>query len=610
MRNALYYGDNLQVLREHMPDESVDLVYLDPPFNSNASYNVLFKERTGEESPAQIKAFTDTWEWTQETEWTFGTDIIQNPKVPSAVKEMIGAFRQFIGQNAMMAYLVMMAPRLVELHRVLKPTGSLYLHCDPTASHYLKILLDTIFGNKGFRNEIVWRRTNAHNNTRYYGRIHDTIFFYAKSDKYHFNCPVRPYNKAYITSMFRHHDSQGVYRHADPTAPETRLGESGEPWQGYNPTRAGRHWAIPAYLREGLERRGESLDNLSSQEKLDLAAKHNLIYFPDRSGGQPQIKRYLSDREGTPLQDIWAYQPYTEGRLWESKEAIDEDVKWLQSGERLSYATQKPEGLIERIINASSNEEDVVLDPFCGCGTAVAAAQKLNRQWIGVDVTHLAVALMKSRLKTAFDLDPVKDYDVVGEPQDEGGAKALWEQDPYQFQYWAVSLLEAQPQQEQKKGADGGIDGLIYFLDGSKRTPRKIVIQVKGGHVSAPQVRDLKGVVEREKAAMGLFITLQPPTAPMSSEAASGGFYHSDLWQRDFPKIQLRTVSEMLEGKGFELPNRPASYQPAQRVRRPEGQQAPNGRLEKRLTFAASLLPLRRRRIVGREQFLPVTLTF
>ena len=182
---------------------------------------------------------------------------------------------------------------------------------------------------------------------------------------------------------------------------------------------------------------------------------------------------------------------------------------------------------------------------------------------------------MKSRLKTAFDLDPVKDYDVVGEPQDEGGAKALWEQDPYQFQYWAVSLLEAQPQQEQKKGADGGIDGLIYFLDGSKRTPRKIVIQVKGGHVSAPQVRDLKGVVEREKATMGLFITLQPPTAPMSSEAASGGFYHSDLWQRDFPKIQLRTVSEMLEGKGFELPNRPASYQPAQRVRRPQGQQAP-----------------------------------
>ena len=178
MRNALYYGDNLQVLREHIPDESVDLVYLDPPFNSNASYNVLFKERTGEESPAQIKAFTDTWEWTQETEWTFGTDIIQNPKVPSAVKEMIGAFRQFIGQNAMMAYLVMMAPRLVELHRVLKPTGSLYLHCDPTASHYLKLLLDALFGARNFKNEITWVRSLPHNDAhRYFGRSRDTIFF-------------------------------------------------------------------------------------------------------------------------------------------------------------------------------------------------------------------------------------------------------------------------------------------------------------------------------------------------------------------------------------------------------------------------------------------------
>ena len=251
------------------------------------------------------------------------------------------------------------------------------------------------------------------------------------------------------------------------------------------------------------------------------------------------------------------------------------DIRPASRSESLGYPTQKPEALLERIIQASSNEGDVVLDPFCGCGTAVAAAQKLDRQWIGIDVTHLAVALMKSRLKTAFGLDPVKDYDVVGEPQDEGGATALWEQDPYQFQYWAVSLLEAQPQQEQKKGADGGIDGLVYFLDGPKKTPQKIVIQVKGGHVSVSQVRDLKGVVEREKAAMGLFISLQKPTAPMNSESAGGGFYHSDLWQRDFPKIQLRTVSEMLEGKGFELPNRPAAYQPAQRVRRPQGQQAP-----------------------------------
>jgi len=215
-----------------------------------------------------------------------------------------------------------------------------------------------------------------------------------------------------------------------------------------------------------------------------------------------------------------------------------------------------------------------VLDPFCGCGTAVAVAEKLKRQWIGIDITHLAVALMKSRLKTAFDLDPGKDYDVVGEPQDVGSARALWDQDPYQFQFWAVSLLEAQPQQEQKRGPDRGIDGLLYFLDGPRRTPRKVVVQVKGGRVSSPQIRDLKGVVEREKAAMGLFISLAEPTRDMRTEAASGGFFHSDLWDQDYPKIQMRTVGEMLDGQGFELPPRASAYQPAQRVRRPQGQQA------------------------------------
>ena len=538
MRNALYYGDNLQVLREHIPDESVDLVYLDPPFNSNASYNVLFRERTGEESPAQIKAFTDTWEWTQETEWTFGTDIIQNPKVPSAVKEMIGAFRQFIGQNAMMAYLVMMAPRLVELRRVLKPNGSLYLHCDPTASHYLKLLMDVVFGSRSFKNEIVWPRTNAHHDAKRYGRIHDVLLYYGKSSSATWNTIYTPYTTEQTGAHYSHveEDTGRRFRLSDLSAQKPG-GDVEYEWKGAAPPR-GRYWAYSRANMEEFERRGR-------------------LYYT--KNGRPFLKRYLDEMPGNPVQDIWSDVPFIHG----------------SSSELLGFKTQKPEALLERIIQASSNEGDVVMDPFCGCGTAVAAAEKLNRQWIGIDVTHLAVALMKSRLKTAFGLDPVKDYDVVGEPQDEGGAKALWDQDPYQFQYWAVSLLEAQPQQEQKKGADGGIDGLIYFLDGPKKTPQKIVIQVKGGHVSVPQVRDLKGVVEREKAAMGLFISLQKPTAPMNSESASGGFFHSDLWQRDFPKIQLRTVSEMLEGKGFELPSRPASYQPAQRVRRPQGQQAP-----------------------------------
>ncbi len=573
MPNTLYYGDNLQVLREHLPAESVDLVYLDPPFNSNASYNVLFREKSGEDSPAQIKAFTDTWEWTLETERTFNQDIIQHSGTPAAVKDMIIAFRQFVGRNALMAYLVMMTPRLVELRRVLKPTGSLYLHCDPTASHYLKIVLDAVFGKGNFRNELVWRRTNAHNNDRVYGRIHDVILFYTKTDKYFFNPQIRPYLNGYIRTMFRHSDERGVYRHGDPTAPETRTGESGQPWQGYNPTDAGRHWAVPAYLREDLERRGESLDKLTTQEKFDLALKYELIHLPEKPGGQPAIKRYLTDREGTRLQDIWAYQPYTEGALWGAGEAIDEDVKWLQSGERLGYPTQKPEGLITRIVQSSCPTNGVVLDPFCGCGTAVAAAQKLNRQWLGIDITHLAVALLKSRLKTMFNLEPGTDYAVVGEPRDAGSARALWEQDPYQFQFWAVSLLEAQPQGEQKRGADRGIDGMIYLVDGPRRTPQKVVIQVKGGRVSSPQVRDLKGVVEREKAAMGLFITLEEPTREMRAEADSGGFYPSDLWQRDFPKIQLRTIGDLLAGRGFDLPPRPPAYQPAERVRPATGEQ-------------------------------------
>ena len=541
MRNALYYGDNLQVLREHVPDESVDLVYLDPPFNSNASYNVLFRERTGEESPAQIRAFTDTWEWTQEAEYTYELDIIQNPAVPSAVKDMISAFRQFIGQNAMMAYLVMMAPRLVELRRVLKPTGSIYLHCDPTAGHYLKLLMDAAFGQHNFRTDITWKRTSAHSDTRQgrrqHGRVHDTILLYTKTSDWTWNPIYTPYDQDYIDQS---------YRHVEPeTGRKYRLGDLTGP--------GGAAKGNPSYEVMGVTRYWR----YSQARMTELVNEGRIIQT--RPGAVPAYKRYLDEMPGIPLQDVWT----------------DISPIGAQAQERLGYPTQKPEALLERIIASSSNEGDVVLDPFCGCGTAVAAAHKLGRQWLGIDITHLAVALMKSRLKTAFELEPGRDYDVVGEPQDEGSARALWEQDPYQFQFWAVSLLEAQPQQEQKRGADQGIDGLVYFIDGPKRTSQKIVIQVKGGHVSAPQVRDLKGVVEREKAAMGLFISLEEPTGPMRAEAASGGLFHSDLWQREFPKIQLRTVSEMLSGQGFDLPPRPAAYQPAQRVRRPQGRQAP-----------------------------------
>ena len=533
MTNTLYYGDNLEILRQHVGDESVDLVYLDPPFNSNANYNVLFKERSGEESPAQIKAFTDTWEWTQESERTFEQEIVLNPETPPNVKDMITAFRQFIGSNAMMAYLVMMTPRLVELRRVLKPTGSIYLHCDPTASHYLKLLMDTIFGARNFRSEAIWKRQSAHSDSRRYGSVHDTILFYVKSDSFVWNQMYQPYESDYVKQYYRYTDPDGRrFMSGDLSAAGLQGGGYEYEWKGVT-----RVWRVPL----------ETMQNLDDEGRIFYT--RNEI---------PRVKRYLDEAKGRPVQDVWT------------------DLESLRSWhkERLGYPTQKPQALLERIIQASSNEGDVVLDPFCGCGTAVAAAEKLKRQWVGIDVTHLAVALMKNRLKTAFDIVPGRDYEVVGEPADVGGARALAEQDRYQFQYWAMSLLEAFPREQGRRGADRGIDGVVYFIDGPRRSPQKAIVQVKSGKVSSPLIRDLKGTVEREKAALGLFITLEEPTRDMRTEAVSAGFYHSNVWQRDFPKVQVRTVAELLDGRAFELPQHPSMYQPAQRVEREEGRQA------------------------------------
>ena len=537
MPNALYYGDNLLVMREHLADQSVDLVYLDPPFNSNASYNVLFREKSGEDSPAQIRAFNDTWHWTQEAERAFEQEILLNPNTPTAVKDMMAAFRQFLGRSDMLAYLVMMTPRLVELRRVLKPTGSLYLHCDPTAGHYLRLLLDSTFGKEHFRREIIWKRTSSHNDVRRnYGATADNVLFYTKGDDYTFHTQYVPYSEEYLNSFYRYTDENGRrYRLNNLRSPSPRPNLTYE-YKGYQPHRNG--WAI----------------SLERMEQLDAEGR---LHFPESKEGRISSKLYLDEMPGVPLENVWTDIPPIGSR----------------ARERLGYPTQKPQALLERIITASSNPGDVVLDPFCGCGTAVAAAEKLGRQWLGIDITHLAVALMKSRLKTSFDLDPVTNYTVTGEPLDVGSARALWAQDPYQFQYWAVSLLEAQPQGEQRRGADRGIDGVIYFVDGPRRTPQRIIIQVKGGRVSSPQIRDLAGVVEREKAALGLFISLEAPTRDMLTEAAAGGFYHSDLWQRDFPKLQIRTIADLLTGRSFDLPPRQPAYQPAERARPPQGEQ-------------------------------------
>ncbi len=540
MQNSLYYGDNLEVLRRYIDDESVDLIYLDPPFNSNATYNVLFKEQTGQSSPAQINAFTDTWEWTQETERAYEQDIILNPTVAPAVKDMVSAFRDFVGRNAMMAYIVMMTPRLVELHRVLKSTGSIYLHCDPTASHYLKTVMDTVFGKERFLSEIIWKRTSAHASSRRPGAVHDTILLYSKSDTHTWNLQYQPYDESYLKTFFEMQDEDGRrWKRTDLTgAGVTQRGESGREWRGINVTSRGRHWAYTP----------DELDRLDAEGR---------IHWPNRPGGMPRLKQYADEMPGVMLQDIWT------------------DIRPIHnlSQERLGYPTQKPEALLERIIRASSNAGDVVLDPFCGCGTAVAVAERLNRKWIGIDITHLAVALMKHRLNTRFGISQGEDYSVIGEPVDVGSAHALAEQDRYQFEFWALSLLGARPQQYDHRGADQGIDGVLHFINGPRRSTHRAIIQVKSGRVNVSHIRDLVGTVERENAAMGLFITLENPTRAMTSEAVSAGFYHSELWQRDYPKIQIRTVQDLLSGNEFEMPPNPGMYQDSQRTQRDTGRQ-------------------------------------
>ena len=563
--NTLYYGDNLTVLREYVADESVDLVYLDPPFNSNASYNVLFKEKSGEESPSQIQAFTDTWQWTQETERTYEDEVMLNPAAAPEVKEMMSSFRQFLGSNNMMAYIVMMAPRLVELRRVLKPTGSIYLHCDPTAGHYLKLLMDSVFGPRQFRTEISWRRTSAHNDARQgrrqYGNVRDCILFYTKGNKWAWNWQYTEYAEDYVESFYRftergtgrrfRKDNLTAARPGGDTSYEWRIKRSkdGE-WEAdltdeyLDPAKDWEYKGVPPY-------RGRfwaySKDGMAS-----MAREGRLVYART---GMPSYKRYLDEMPGVPLQNDWS------------------DIRPASRRESLGYRTQKPLALLERIISASSNEGDAILDPFCGCGTAVAAAEKLKRRWIGVDVTHLAVALMKNRLKTAFNLVPSKDYAVVGEPVDVGSARALAEQDRYQFQYWALSLLEAFPREEGRRGADRGIDGVLYFIDGPKRTARKVVIQVKSGRVSSAQVRDLRGAMEREKAAMGLFITLEEPTREMQTEAFNAGSYRSEVWQRSYPRLQIRSIRQLLSGVGFLMPYHPSMYSPAKRDSSAKGEQ-------------------------------------
>lgn len=461
--NTLYYGDNLKVLKEYIPDNSIDLIYLDPPFNSKAPYNILFKEPTGELSEAQITAFEDTWHWTEEAERTF-QEIID--KGSPEVIEMMSSFIEFIGRNDVMAYLTMMCIRLLELKSVLRDTGSIYLHCDPTASHYLKILMDTIFGKKNFRNEIIWHYRKWPSGNRQFQRNHDCILFYSLT-----NSLDRLFNKVDL-----------------------------------------------------MER---------TKSTLKRFGKSKIISGYDENGRRLPSQTDEKESLGVPRDDVWDI-----GRV--------PPIKQL-------FPTQKPEMLLSRIIRASSKEGDTVLDPFCGCGTTIVEAHRLKRKWIGIDITHLAINLIKWRMKDMYKLEPQKDYKVIGEPEDLAGAKELANQSRYQFQYWATSLIHAFPYGGKKKGPDTGIDGYLFFLTEKKKV-KKIIVQVKSGKVTVRDIRELSHVIDREKAEIGIYITLEKPTRDMKKEAVAKGFYTLDIYKKKYPKIQIFTIEELLSGKNPDIP--------------------------------------------------------
>ncbi len=460
--NTLYYGDNLDVLKQHIEKESVDLIYLDPPFKSSRDYNILFAENDGTRSKAQIKAFEDTWRWDVGAAESYRQVV----EAGGAISEAMQAFRKLLGENDMLAYLSMMAPRLLELRRVLKPTGSIYLHCDPTASAHLRLLMDTVLGAQNFQNEIVWYYRGGGVSKRRFGRRHDIILFYSRTETGN-----RPFNVDAVRTP-------------------------------YSP---------------------DSLERLKYRAKAFRGDKVYDTYEPHPEGKHPD--------------DVWTMQPVMPS-----------------AKERLGFPTQKPERLLERMISASSKEGDVVLDPFCGCGTTICVAERLNRRWIGIDVTHLAVTLIKHRLQDSFGEQVRKTYRIVGEPVSISGAMELAKHDPFQFQWWALGLVGARPV-EQKKGADKGIDGRLYFHDEGEVTKTKqIIFSVKAGHVSVSHVRDLRGVIEREHAAIGVLITMLPATKPMRAEAAAADFYYSPGWDRHYPRIQILTVEDILRGEGIDCP--------------------------------------------------------
>jgi DNA modification methylase len=520
--NKLWYGDNLTIMQS-MGKHSVDLVYLDPPFNSKQNYNLLYKTMTGKPVPEQVEAFCDTWEMDAQKEAIARSMpvLMREHGVDDYYVDFWRLWMQALRntQPHLLAYLIFMVQRLLYMKSLLRPTGSIYLHCDPTASHYIKVMMDGIFGHENFQNEIIWKRTSAHSSAKRYGPIHDVILFYSSGPKFTWNPIFGDYDPQYVEAFYTHKDDDGrPWRRSDLTGAGIRNGSTGDPWRGIDITAKGRHWAyVPATL-----------------ETMDADGK---IHWPKKDGGMPMMKRYLDEQKGVPLQDIWT------------------DIKPMHNmaADRMGYPTQKPVELLDRIISASTNKGDVVFDPFCGCGTTIYSAVKNERQWIGCDIAILAVKLIREELTERRRLVEGVHFEIDGIPTSVEGAQELFGKDPSTFQSWFVERVGGFPMQ--KKSADRGIDGRIYFE--TRDGLREMMLQVKGGkHVRPTDVRDLRGVLEREQnAALAGFLSLTPPTKAMQTEAAEAGTYEYAGVQ--YPRIQFLTAEDVLVGKReFHMPTR------------------------------------------------------
>jgi DNA modification methylase len=518
-KNLLYYGDNLDVMRRHIRDETVDLCYIDPPFNSKRNYNQIYNN-VGSEDRAQAQAFVDTWTWDDHANDCF-TQILTNVNGVQTRQsiELIRGLDTVLCRGSLFAYLVNMTVRIAEIRRVLKKTGSFYLHCDPTASHYLKLVCDAIFVPQGgdFKSEIIWKRTSAHSSAMRYGPVHDVLLFYTKSSRYTWNKSYQPYDQYYLDQFYTHIDQDGRrWRRSDLTGAGVRNGETGEPWRGIEVTAKGRHWFVPPV----------ELDKLDAEGK---------IHWPSKEGGIPMLKRYLDEQPGVPLQDIWTDLPPLHNL----------------AAERLGYPTQKPEALLERIIRAGSNDSDVVLDAYCGCGTTTSVAQRLKRRWVGIDITYQSISLVLRRLEDTFGPKVLNHITLDGIPRDIESAVALAHKKDdrlrKEFEKWAVlTYTNNLAVINDKKGADRGIDGTAYFMT-SKKDNAKIVFQVKSGGVKRNDVATLRGDMEREKAAMAVLLTLEKPTHSMIEDAKAAGTFHLKIMGRNYDRIQLVTIKEIIE---------------------------------------------------------------